>query len=165
MKKTVLLDKKVIDILEYRIKKEEESSRLYEQMSLWLNDNGYLNTSKLYKIYANEENNHSDWAKSFLLDYGITPTLMPLSSPVIELNTLQDVFEATLEYELLITKGCEELASEALKLNNHILYSLALKYCKEQQEEIGKAITNLDILALSNDMLIIDNYIGETLLE
>ena len=65
MKKTVLLDKKVIDILEYRIKKEEESSRLYEQMSLWLNDNGYLNTSKLYKIYANEENNHSDWAKSF----------------------------------------------------------------------------------------------------
>jgi len=121
MKKTVLLDKKVIDILEYRIKKEEESSRLYEQMSLWLNDNGYLNTSKLYKIYANEENNHSDWAKSFLLDYGITPTLMPLSSPVIELNTLQDVFEATLEYELLITKECEELASEALKLNNHIL--------------------------------------------
>jgi len=90
---------------------------------------------------------------------------MPLSSPVIELNTLQDVFEATLEYELLITKECEELASEALKLNNHILYSLALKYCKEQQEEIGKAITNLDILALSNDMLIIDNYIGETLLD
>jgi len=34
MKKTVLLDKKVINILEYRIKKKEESSRLYEKKSI-----------------------------------------------------------------------------------------------------------------------------------
>lgn len=164
MDKSNLLSKKIVDTLNYRIQQEDFSSRLYEQLSLWLNDNGYLNTSKLYKKYASEESNHADWAKSFLLDYGITPTLMKLESPEMEINSLQDVFEVTLEHELDITRQCEELATTALKEGNHVLYHLASKYCGEQQEEIGKAITNLDILKLSSDMLIVDHYIGDKLL-
>ena len=39
----------------------------------------------------------------------------------------------------------------------------ALNY-RIQQEEIGKAITNLDILKLSSDMLVIDHYIGDKLI-
>ena len=156
-----ILNNEVISMLEYRIQQEDFSSRLYEQMALWLNDNGYLNTAKLYKVYASEESNHSDWAKSFLLDYGVTPTLMKLDSPNLEAETLEDIFNLTLEHELEITKQCEEMADMALKQGNHVLYALASKYCAEQQEEIGKAITNLDILALSNDMLIVDHYIGD----
>lgn len=165
MEKSKLLNQKVVDTLNYRIQQEEFSSRLYEQMSLWLNDKGYLNTSELYKIYSQEELKHAGWAKSYLLDYGITPCLMKLESPEMELSSLKDVFEATLEHELEVTKQCEDLATMALKESNHVLYALASKYCAEQQEEIGKAITNLDILALSADMLIIDNYIGEKLLD
>ena len=82
----------------------------------------------------------------------------------MEINSLQDVFDVTLEHELEVTRQCEELASIALKENNFVLYTLALKYCAEQQEEIGKAITNLDILKLSTDMLVIDHYIGDKLL-
>ena len=164
MDKTNLLSKKIVDTLNYRIQQEDFSSRLYEQLALWLNDNGYLNTSKLYERYSSEESNHSDWAKSFLLDYGVTPTLMKLESPEMEVNSLQDVFDVTLEHELEITRQCEELATTALKEGNHVLYHLASKYCGEQQEEIGKAITNLDILKLSSDMLIIDHYIGDKLL-
>lgn len=164
MEKSSLLKKSVVDALNYRIQQEDYSSRLYEQLSLWLNDNGYLNTSLLYKKYASEESNHSDWAKSFLLDYGSTPCLMKLESPEMELSSLQDVFDVTLDHELSITKQCEDLANLALKESNHVLYQLALKYCSEQQEEIGKSITNLDILKLSSDMLIIDHYIGDKLL-
>lgn len=164
MEKTNLLSSKIIDNLNYRIQQEDFSSRMYEQMHLWLDDNGYLNTAALYKKYASEESNHADWAKEFLLDYGITPTLMKLESPELELNSLQDVFEATLEHELDITRQCNELATLALKENHHVLYALASKYMAEQQEEIGKAITNLDILKLTNDMLIVDHYIGDKLL-
>ena len=164
MDKSNLLSKKIVDTLNYRIQQEDFSSRLYEQLALWLNDNGYLNTSSLYKRYASEESNHADWAKSFLLDYGVTPTLLKLESPEMEISGLKDVFEVTLEHELEITKQCEELATTALKEGNHVLYHLASKYCGEQQEEIGKAITNLDILKLSSDMLIIDHYIGDKLL-
>ena len=82
----------------------------------------------------------------------------------MEISGLKDVFEVTLEHELEVTKQCEDLATLALKEGNHVLYALASKYCAEQQEEIGKAITNLDILKLSTDMLIIDHYVGDKLL-
>jgi ferritin len=82
----------------------------------------------------------------------------------MELSTVLDVFEAALEHELLISKQCNELAIMALKESNHILYQLASKYCAEQQEEIGKTVTLLDILKMSSDMLVVDHYIGDKLL-
>lgn len=156
-----LLSEGVIEALNYRIQQEEFSSRLYEQMALWLNDRGLLNTSKLYSVYSQEELKHAQWAKDFLLDYGITPTLKKLDAPVNEYGSLKDIFEATLEHELEITRQCNELATMAFKEGNHVLYSLASKYCAEQHEEVGKAVTNLDILSNSSDMLIVDHYIGD----
>jgi ferritin len=162
--KSKLLNNKTVDALNYRIQQEEHSSRIYEQFSLWFDNKGLLNCSKLFKNYAAEEMVHATFAKEFLLDYGITPCLQPLPSPEMELDTVLDVFEAALEHELLIAKQCNELASMALKENNHILYQLGLKYCAEQQEEIGKTVTLLDILKMSSDMLVVDHYIGDKLL-
>jgi ferritin len=130
-------------------------------MSLWLNDKGLLNTSKLYSTYSQEELKHAQWAKDFLLDYGLVPELKKLDAPDNEYSTLKDIFQATLDHELEITRQCNELATLALKESNHVLYSLASKYCAEQHEEVGKAITNLDILSNSSDMLIVDHYIGD----
>jgi ferritin len=160
----MILKQSTIDILNYRINQEELSSRIYEQMSLWLNNAGFLNFSKLYKIYSEEELKHSTWSKNFLLDYGITPTLKPLPAPMMEYSSLKEILDATLEHEIDITNQCEELAATALKEGNHVLYTLATKYCSEQHEEIGKAITNLDIFKLSSDQLVIDSYVGENLL-
>lgn len=162
--KSKLLNDKVIETLNYRIQQEEHSSRIYEQLSLWLNNKGYLNFGELFKKYAEEEMVHAGFSKSYLLDYGITPCLQALPSPEMEIESLLDVLEAAYDHELLVTKQCEDLASMALKEGNHVLYQLALKYCAEQQEEIGKSITNLDIYKLSTDMLIIDHYVGEKLL-
>lgn len=164
MEKSKILNSKVVDTLNYRIQQEDYSSRLYEQLSLWLNDNGYLNTSLLYKRYASEESNHADWAKSFLLDYGVTPTLLKLESPEMEISGLKDVFEVTLEHELTITRQCEDLANQALQERNHVLYALALKYCAEQQEEIGKSLELISLLKLTTDNLILDTYVGKNLL-
>lgn len=162
--KKKLLNDKVIKTLNYRIQQEEYSSRIYEQLSLWLNNKGYLNFAELFKNYADEELVHAKFSKDFLLDYGITPCLEALASPEMEIESLLDVLEAAYDHELLVTQQCEELASMALKEGNHVLYQLALKYCTEQQEEIGKSITNLDIYKLSTDMLVIDHYVGEKLL-
>lgn len=159
-----MLDKKCIELLNYRIQQEEFSSRLYEQMSLWLDNKGYLNLSKLYDRYAQEELTHASWAKKYLLDYGINPSLKALPSPYVEYGSVKEIFDATLEHELQVTKQCEDLANHAVEEKYHVLYSLALKYCAEQQEEIGKAITLLDICKLTSDQLLLDTYVGEKLL-
>ena len=39
----------VIKILNYRIQQEEQSSRLYHAMSMYLNDKGYMGSSKSWQ--------------------------------------------------------------------------------------------------------------------
>jgi ferritin len=165
MKDRKLLDIKVVETLNYRIQQEEDSSRLYEQASLWFDNYGYLNLSELYKKYACEEKAHADWSKSYLLDYGYTPELRQLKLQDTEFESCLQIFEITLEHELEITRQCEELASLALKEGNHVLYALASKYCKEQQEEIGKAVQLIDIHNLTADLLVLDGYVKENLLD
>lgn len=161
MKDTQLLKSEVVDLLNYRIQQEEFSSRLYEQMSLWLDDNGFMNTSQLYKKYATEEMNHAGWAKQFLLDYGYTPTLKTLNSPDGDYSKIMDILQATLDHELEVTRQCEDLTAKALKMGLFTLHNLGLKYCGEQVEEIGKAITMIDIYKLTNSDLVFDGYVGE----
>lgn len=160
----MLLDKKVIETLNYRIQQEEDSARLYEQISLWFDNKGMINLSKLYKKYADEENVHAGWSKSYLLDHRITPELRVLKKVDNEFADVKQILELTLSHELEVTRQVTKLAELALNEDNHVLYTLASKYCAEQQEEHGKATTNLDIFALTSDLLIFDNYIGENIL-
>lgn len=163
--KGTLLKPEIVELLEYRIQQEEFSARIYEQMRLWFDDKGYKNFAKLYESYVVDEMVHAGWAKSFLLDYGYTPKLKPLLSPDAEYTSCMEILEATLEHELLVTKQCEKLAMTGLKNDMPVLHALGLKYCAEQQEEIGKAITIIDIAKLTSDMLVLDNYIGENYLD
>ena len=65
-----LISKKTIDLLQYRIQEEEMSVRIYLSMAMWLENEGYVNASKLWKKYSAEENTHADWAREYLLSFG-----------------------------------------------------------------------------------------------
>jgi len=156
-----LLSKEAISDLTYRINQEEFSSRLYEDMSLWFEDKGYINFAKLYKKYSLEELTHAEWAKDFLLSFKVKPQLQEIQSPESSYECCGDILEATLEHEAIISKQCQELSIKALKRGEIMLHSLAMKYCAEQVEEMNKAYSILDISRLTTDMLVLDNYIGE----
>lgn len=159
-----LLSDSLKEALNYRIQQEEWSARLYDYMSLWLENKGYFNIAKLYKNYADEERSHSCWAKDFLLSYGITPELRGLPSPVMEFESCTDILEETLTHELAIQKQCEELAINALQEKSIVVHTLALKYCQEQIDEVAKALDLLDAKALTEDMLVFDQYVGNNLM-
>ena len=159
-----LLPQECIDIMNYRIQQEEFSSRLYEQMKLWFDNKGYTNLAKLYDSYVLDEMQHAGWAKSYLLDYGVTPELKPLASPYVDYKDCKEILNETLKHEQIITSQVSELASKSFKMNNFVLHSLALKYCAEQQEEIGKIVNLLDISELTGDGLVLDSYVKENLL-
>ncbi len=140
-----LINEKTIGLLNYRIQQEELSSRLYEQMYLFLSDKGYTVAAQLWHKFADEEQVHVDWAKEYLLAYGIKPELMDLDAPVCDFIDLKDIAERSLDHEILITEQLNNLASEALKMNDHVLYSLANKYLYEQIEEMDKTQTIVDM--------------------
>ena len=154
----------VIKILNYRIEAEENSSRLYQAMSLWLNDNGYMGAAASWKKDSDDEMGHAEWAKTYLLDMGIQPVLPALEKPLQTFQGLPDIIRKSYEHELLITKQVNTLGVEGQKTNDHLLYQLAIKYLQEQQEEIGRLQTLLDKLhAFGEDkiaMRLLDNELA-----
>lgn len=154
----------VVKILNYRIEQEENSSRLYEAMSLWLNDNGYLGAAKEWMKYSGEEKSHADWAKNYLLDMGIQPKLPLLKEPIQMFTGFPEIIRMSYDHEIDVTKQCNDLANQALKSGDNLLYQLGNKYMQEQQEELGKLQNLLDKLeAFGEDKLalrLLDNELG-----
>lgn len=144
--KNPFASKECIDILNYRIEQEEYSSRLYQMMSLWLNDHGYLGAAAVWLKDSEDEMKHAQWAKDFLLDMGVTPKLPALKEPPQSFDGLPDIIKQSYAHEIMVTEQCNELASHAMKYGNHLLYQLAMKYLTEQQEELGKVQNLIDQL-------------------
>lgn len=136
----------VIKILNYRIEQEESSSRLYEAMSLWLNDNGFMGAAKKWKKDSLDELEHAQWAKDYLLDMGIQPILPALPKPEQSFSGFPDIIKKSYDHEIMVTQQCNELAKEGMRTSDHLLYQLANKFLQEQQEEIGKLQTLKDKL-------------------
>ena len=136
--KNPLIDDSCISFLNYRVQQEEQSSRIYLSMSMWLNNNGYLNSAKLWKKYSDEERGHADIARDYLLNMGVQPATPALEQPDEEYKGLPDIIRQSFDHEVTITTQCSELANHALKDGSHMLYELALHYLREQNEEHGK---------------------------
>jgi ferritin len=161
-----LLSDETITLLNYRIQQEQYSSRIYEQIGMWFENEGLNNLSKLYKKYAEEELNHAGWAKTYLLSYDITPSLMLLETPTNSVfwSSIKDILDITLKHELEVTEQCEDLTKFALTTNQFNLFTLGQKYNTEQIEEIEKATTLVSLYERVKDDLIFDQYVGENYL-
>lgn len=138
------LDKKIIELLNYRIQQEEASARIYEQFALWLDDKGFKNFAALYYKYAHEELAHAKFAKDHLLAFGVQPELTKLPAPDLEFDSLKEILVLTLEHEQEITRQCNELTKTAAALDDFPTMTLGMKYCAEQVEELDKAQTFVD---------------------
>jgi ferritin len=141
-----LIDEHCIKNLQYRIQQEEESSRLYLAMSVWLNNEGYIGAAKLWRKYADEELSHADWARDYLLAMGVNPETPVLAAQPKTFDGLPAIIRASYEHEIVVTKQIKVMATGALKEGDHMLYELCLRYLKEQVEEHDKTQTWLDKL-------------------
>jgi ferritin len=163
-KKNPFATKGVIKILNFRIQAEESSSRLYQGMSLWLNDNGFMGAAATWLKDSEDEMAHALWAKTYLLDMGIQPTLPALKMPPQTFGGLPEIIRKSYEHEVLVTEQVNSLAIEGQKTGDHLLYQLAIKYMEEQQEELGRLQTLLDKLdAFGEDkiaMRLLDNELA-----
>lgn len=163
-RKNVFATDSVINILNFRIEQEEQSSRLYHSMSIWLNDKGYMGAAKRWQSDADGEMEHAQWAKDYLLDMGVKPTIPALKQPPQDFEGLPDIIRKSFDHEILVTQQCNDLANQALKAGDNLLYQLANKFLQEQQEELGKIQTLLDKLeAFGEDKIairLLDNELG-----
>ena len=136
--KNILLSDDCVEYLNYRVQQEEYSGRIYLAMSMWLDNNGYVNAAKLWRRYSNEEMSHSDLARTYLLSMGVQPLTPKLDSPNQTFNGLPEIIQMSYDHEITVTKQIKDLAGDAMKKADHMLYEFALAYLKEQVEEHNK---------------------------
>ena len=136
----------VIKVLNYRIEQEEFSARLYEAMSMWLNDNGFTGSYSVWDKNSQDEWSHAKWAKEYLLAMGVQPIIGAIKQPEQTFSGLDDIIYKTYDHEIMVTNQCNDLAKEALKNGDHLLYQLAMKFLQEQQEELEIVTTYVDKL-------------------
>jgi ferritin len=141
-----LISKKTIDLLQYRIQEEEMSVRIYLSMAMWLENEGYVNASKLWKKYSAEENTHANWAREYLLSFGVLPDTPELKKVKGSYKSFPDIIKKSFDHEIEITLQLKELANHAISTDDHMLYTLAEKYLQEQIEEHNKTQTLMDQL-------------------
>jgi len=132
----MMLDKDLLELFNYRINQEEASSRLYLKMSTHLNDVGYFNAAKLWRKFAEEELEHADIARNYLLALDIEPETRDIIVPLKTFSGLDGVINTTLEHEYEVTQQCEDLAKACLKQLCFKSFSIAQKYVDIQIHEL-----------------------------
>jgi len=133
-----VISETMIKFLNFRIKQEEYSSRLYLAMSVWLNFKGYVGASSRWKTYSEEEQKHANWAYEYLLDLDIKPTVQEIKQPANDFKSLPGIIMLSYKHEVTITNECQALAKAALNEGDFLTLGLAQQYVKEQIEELAK---------------------------
>lgn len=163
--KNPLISDECIKYLNYRIKQEELSSRLYLAMSMYLENVGYFGAAKAWKKDADDEMTHANWAREYLLSLGIQPITPALEAPIQSFTGLPDVILKTYDHEVIVTKQINDLGKDAMAKSDFLLFQLVMKYQNEQIEEMNK-VTNLkDRLKLFGEdrvsLRMFDNELGQ----
>ena len=135
------LSDKLIELFNFRIKAELESSYLYEAMAVHLAKLGFINASKVWRQDATSEREHAGWAMDYMLTMDVKPEIPLITKQVQEFTDLKDIIDKTTEHEYLVTKQCNDLAKAAMLAEDLLTYNfVARKYLVEQEEELEKCM-------------------------
>lgn len=143
-----MLKESVVALWNLRIAEEEQSSRLYLAMSLYLEDIGYSGAAKLWKKFSQEELGHAEWVRKHLLSFGILPQTAAIPAPKSNFESLAGVITETYAHEEKVTMACQALAAECIRTMDMLSLPLALRFTAEQVEEMEKVTTLTDKLTV-----------------
>lgn len=155
------INEEAIALLNYRIQQEQYTSKVYEQMSLFLQNESYLQSAKVWKKFSEEELEHANLAKEYLMSFNVMPELMTIEEPMNDFKDLVDIIQKTYDLEVKTTEQVKDLSDKAFELKDWSLFSLSQKYTIFQIEGMDEANTLMDLSKMTTDKLILDKYIGE----
>jgi len=136
------LSDEIVELLNFRIKAELESSYLYEAMANCLDLKGFKYGAKLWRKDASDERTHASWTIEYMLGMDIKPIIPTIDAPKKqEWLDLLELINETVIHEDLVTKQCNELAKTSLLESDLITHQfVASKYLAEQIEELEKVL-------------------------
>lgn len=158
------MNKELSTAMSEQINKEYFSAFLYLAMSNWFNQKGLKGAANWTYVQYLEELAHAQNLFHYMQYRSEPVAFMEIADPSGNWGSALDVFRHVLKHEQFVTDSINNLATIALKTNDHAAYIFLQWYVSEQVEEEANANDIIDRLELAGDntnaLLMIDDQLG-----
>ena len=159
-----MLTEKMLDKLNEQINLEFYSSNLYLQMASWCESQGLEGCSEFLKSHATEEMEHMQRLFTYVNECGAMAKLGAIEAPPTEFDSIDDVFEETLNHEKFVTSKINELADTAFQEKDYSTFNFLQWYVAEQHEEealFARIVDMVNLVGTDGRALVAEHHRAE----
>jgi len=148
-----MLSENLVKALNEQVNAELYSAYLYMSMSAYAEDAALKGAANWLWVQVREETAHGIHMYQYILDRDAIPAYAAVEAPPASdsFKSLLDVYEAVLAHEQKVTARINDIATLAMKENDHACYQFIMWYVNEQVEEESNAKDIIDRLKLVGD--------------
>ena len=148
-----MLPKKVEEILNVQIKKEDYSSQLYLSMASWADNKGFEGVSNWLYAQAEEERIHLLKLIKYVNDRDGIAVIPGIETPPTDFGDVFTMFDNVLAHEQFISGSINEIIAVCISENDYTTQNWIQWFVTEQIEEeasVKAIIDKLNLLGKSN---------------
>lgn len=152
IRRQMTIHPEVMDVLNEQIALEMHASASYLAMASWCDQRELLNSKAFFYKQAEEERAHGMKIFNFINDAGgaaISPSVPDVNN---EFESLQEIYEKSLDQEIGVTQSIYKCFSKARSLNDFASEVFLQWFVNEQVEEEDAVRSILDVFELMGDM-------------
>jgi len=156
-----MLPKKVEEILNVQIKKEDYSSQLYLSMASWAENNGFEGVSSWFYAQAEEERVHLLKLVKYVNERDGVAEIPGIEMPPNDFENIFVAFDKVLAHEKYISGSINEIVAVCIAENDYTTQSWIQWFVNEQIEEESSVKAIIDKLKLlgENNLYMFDRDI------
>ncbi|MCF8226170.1 MAG: ferritin [Bacteroidales bacterium] len=146
-----MLNKKVEEILNTQVQKEDYSSQLYLSMASWAETEGFSGVAGWLYAQSDEERLHMLKLVEYINERDGAAEIPGMEKPPKTFNNLPEMFDAVLEHERYITASINEIVAVCMQEKDYTTHNWIQWFVQEQIEEEASAKDIIDKLNLVGD--------------
>lgn len=143
-----MLPKKIEEILNEQILKEDYSSQLYLAMASWTENQGFEGVSNWLYAQAEEERLHMLKIVRYVNDRDGSAIIQGIEKPPAEFGTVPEMFEKVLAHEKYISESINNIVAVCIAENDFTTQNWIQWFVTEQIEEEASVKAIIDKLKL-----------------
>lgn len=146
-----MLNKKLEDILNAQVQKEDYSSQLYLAMASWAENKGFSGVADWLYAQSDEERVHMLKFVKYINERDGVASIPGMDQPPAEFTNLPEMFDAVLKHEQYITKSINEIVAVCMEEKDFTTLNWIQWFVEEQIEEESSVKNIIDKLNLVGD--------------
>ncbi|MDF1574367.1 MAG: ferritin [Bacteroidales bacterium] len=156
-----MLTKKVEEILNQQIQKEDYSSQLYLSMASWAENKGFEGVSNWLYAQSEEERAHMLKLVRYVNERDGVAVIPGMETPPVDFGDIFGMFNEVLKHERYISESINEIVGVCMKENDYTTQNWIQWFVNEQIEEEASVRAIIDKLNLvgKNNLYMFDRDI------